>query len=237
MTILLATLQERRADRYTRSQLTAALAHWQAAYASVWLSVGETTADWLQTWVMQQPHSVRLPVRGAAYARRELVRAALPSVPADATVHLVDFDRLVTWTALAPDELLALGRSTLPPATYEVLGRTPAAWASHPQTWRETEALTNRVASAVLGLAGIDITAGSERFTADLMPLLLTGTAAMNDGEWPRLCQAAGATLRYRACEGLAYRADLNGYGRDETRELVGRIRLAAVITQSLIAD
>lgn len=236
MTILCLTLHELDDQRYQTDVIQSACQSWLSFYDGVWVGASSVTSNQLRRELqdVQNVQVVDIAPNGVVYARKAVLSATASKVSQDATIQLADFDRMITWSQIAPEEFQVLSRP-LPANTYEILGRTARAFASHPFEWQETERLTNLVSQSFFGIQNLDITAGSERFSADLVPLLLTSVAKMNDGEWPRLVKLAGGRVQYRPCEGLAYRPEINKSRiPDSARELTARLRLAATITQSL---
>ncbi|MFQ7654920.1 MAG: hypothetical protein ACLRKY_11960 [Enterococcus gallinarum] len=117
--------------------------------------------------------SLELPKAvGAGPARRQAVARAGKTFPQLASFQLCDFDRLITWCEEYPDELSALSCQPFPTNTFCILGRTKKVFLSHPTAWQRTEKLVNEIAAEVFHIKGLDITAGSVLFSAELIPLL-----------------------------------------------------------------
>ncbi len=140
--------------------------------------------------------------------RRQAIRDAVQA--GAATVHYCDFDRLLHWLRVAPAELQAvLDQLTAPcPFDYLILGRTAAAFATHPRVQRATETVTNRAFSAWFGQP-VDVGAGSCGVTARGAALLTRHSdepTNATDAEWPAIVQClAPGRVRYRATEGLSF--------------------------------
>jgi hypothetical protein len=120
-------------------------------------------------------------------------------------VHYVDMDRLLRWLETNPDEL----RRTIEQVkTGEclVIGRTEAAWATHPQAMRQTEAIFNNLFSGLLGQS-LDLSAGSKGFSRVVLDCLMTNTqpgrAIGADSEWVVLCHRAGFKVESLLVDGL----------------------------------
>ncbi len=120
-------------------------------------------------------------------------------------VQYGDLDRLLRWVERLPQEwesaLQAVERSDC-----LVIGRTPAAYASHPQALIRTENISNRVISQLLGRT-MDVSAGSKSFSRPIAEYILThskaGHALGTDAEWPLLAKRAGARVDYLEVDGL----------------------------------
>jgi hypothetical protein len=124
--------------------------------------------------------------------------------PVDA-IHYVDFDRLLRWVETRPSEWAASARA-VPGKDCLIHGRTPPAYATHPKALVQTEAISNRVVSFLLGKE-IDASAGSKGFSRDAARYLLKhsrpGRALGMDGEWPVLLYRAGFQIDYMEVDGL----------------------------------
>ncbi len=125
---------------------------------------------------------------------------------ADASsVHYVDMDRLLRWLETRPDEL----KSTIERVkTCEclVIGRTEGAWETHPQSMRQTEAISNGLFSRLLGQP-LDLSAGSKGFSRRAIDCLMANTQAGRaigaDSEWVVICHRAGFKVEPLLVDGL----------------------------------
>ena len=120
-------------------------------------------------------------------------------------VHYVDMDRLLRWLETQPDEL----RSTIERVkTCEclVIGRTEHAWETHPQSMRQTEAISNSLFSRLLGQP-LDLSAGSKGFSREALDCLMANTQAGRaigaDSEWVVICHRAGLKVESLLVDGL----------------------------------
>lgn len=120
-------------------------------------------------------------------------------------IHYTDFDRLLRWVETQPEEwqsvVVRLSR-----ADCLIAGRTPAAYATHPQALVRTEAISNAVVSFLLGMP-VDVSAGSKGFSRRAAQHLLEhsrpGRALGTDAEWPVLLHQAGFQIEYLEAQGL----------------------------------
>lgn len=125
---------------------------------------------------------------------------------ADASaVHYVDMDRLLRWLETRPDEL----QQTIERVkTCEclVIGRTEGAWETHPQSMRQTEAISNGLFSRLLGQP-LDLSAGSKGFSRAALDCLMANTQAGRaigaDSEWIVICHRAGFRVESLLVDGL----------------------------------
>ncbi|MBC8170591.1 MAG: hypothetical protein H7X77_02930 [Anaerolineae bacterium] len=120
-------------------------------------------------------------------------------------IHYVDMDRLVRWIELRPDELAQIVER-LQTVDSLIIGRTPAAYATHSRTLVETEALPNAFFSHYLGRK-MDFSAGSRSLSRQAAELVLRCSPGENalvmDAGWAVLVHRAGLAWDYVEVEGL----------------------------------
>ncbi len=121
------------------------------------------------------------------------------------SVHYVDMDRLLRWLETRPDEL----RSTIERVKNcecLVIGRTDSAWETHPQSMRQSEAISNGLFSRLLGQP-LDLSAGSKGFSRAAVDCLMANTRAGRaigaDSEWVIICHRAGFKVESLLVDGL----------------------------------
>lgn len=119
---------------------------------------------------------------------------------------------------------------------YQIVGRDSVVIHSYPATWRETEAITNKAASAVLGLPDLDITAGCCAFSQEAARYILANSKGLlTDTEWPLICKVAKLTITAIKVSFLPYDQAVNaGRNDDNWRGYASRLRLAYQALQSL---
>jgi hypothetical protein len=120
-------------------------------------------------------------------------------------VQYADMDRLLRWIETRPAEL----RGTvdrIQQCEYLVIGRTEAAWATHPQAMVRTERIINRVFSMLLGQA-MDFGAGSKGLSRAAVEYLVQYAAQDRalgaDTEWSVLLYRAGFPVEGVLVDGL----------------------------------
>jgi broad specificity phosphatase PhoE len=124
----------------------------------------------------------------------------------DAThIHYADMDRLLRWVETRPEEW----RTTLDRVGQVdclVIGRTPAAWDTHPRALVETEAISTGLMSRLLGQE-LDISAGSKGFSRRAAEFILANSlprrAIGTDAEWVVLAYRAGFQVEQVLVDGL----------------------------------
>ncbi len=135
--------------------------------------------------------------------RHRVIAAALES-GAD-HVHYLDGDRLIRWIETRPDELRATVER-LTQTDFLIVGRTEAAFATHPQAQQQPERLSNSVFSALLG-KDLDLSSGSKGFSRRAVEFLMrnspSGDPMGADAEWTVLLWRGGFALEQVLVDGL----------------------------------
>jgi len=159
------------------------------------------------------------------YSGRHIVlKDALSSNPD--FVHYVDMDRLIRWVETRPDELAATIEA-IQQTDCLIIGRTDAAYHTHPDALRETEMLPNRFFSYFFERP-MDFCAGSKGFSRAAANFILDSSSSDNslrmDVEWPILLKRAGFRWRYVEVDGLDWES-ADQYqevaaGREQQQEL-----------------
>jgi hypothetical protein len=143
-----------------------------------------------------------------SWGRHIALRQALET-PAE-QIQYADFDRLVRWVEVQPDEWRQVATS-IPAADCTLIGRTEKAWETHPQALRQTEKISNLALSGLLGKI-YDLSAGSKGFSRRAAGFILAnsqvaqdqpGHALGTDGEWPVLLKRGGFILKSVLVDGL----------------------------------
>jgi hypothetical protein len=120
-------------------------------------------------------------------------------------IHYADMDRLLRWVETRPDEWLA-AVGVIQKTDCLVIGRTAAAYATHPQALIQTEAIPNGLFSLLLGQP-LDLSAGSKGFSRAAAEFILTHSAPIRslgtDAEWPVLCRRGGFRVESCLVDGL----------------------------------
>ena len=163
------------------------------------LAVSEVTKPEIKRYLWQLPPQIYLfglPAVGAGPARRQAVARAGKAFPQLASFQLCDFDRLITWCEEYPDELSALSCQPFPTNTFCILGRTKKAFLSHPTALAaDRKSWSMKLQRKFFHIKGLDITAGSVLFSAELIPLLVSADSSKMDG-W-RMANKSEASWRH----------------------------------------
>lgn len=122
-------------------------------------------------------------------------------------IHYIDFDRMLRWLETQPEEVADI-LPIIPQYDCLIIGRSPAAFATHAQALQQTESIINAVVSYLLGQA-VDTGGGSRGFSRPAARFLQQhsppGNAINTDAEWPILLQRGGYTIGYCAVHGLTW--------------------------------
>lgn len=120
-------------------------------------------------------------------------------------VQYVDFDRLLRWVETKPEEWRQVIEETQD-ADCLIVGRTEAAYSTHPRALVLTEAISNMATSHLLDRK-MDVSAGCKIFSREAAEFLIShcepGYALGTDAEWPVLLFRAGFEIKYRSVDGL----------------------------------
>lgn len=148
--------------------------------------------------------SLRVVITGEwSWGRHMSLEAALDFQPAH--VHYADFDRLLRWVETRREEWLEI-IAKIQCCDCLVIGRTQAAYCTHPRALIETEAISNRVTSYLAG-RDMDVSAGSKGFSRIAVQFILAncrpGRALGTDADWLITLRRAGFDLEYVQVDGL----------------------------------
>lgn len=120
-------------------------------------------------------------------------------------VQYADLDRLIRWVETRPAEWLQTVER-IQTTDCLVIGRTEAAWATHPQVMIQVEKIINSVFSYHLGQE-LDFGAGSKGFSRRAAEFIIAhcqpAGAIGSDTEWPVLCHRAGFPVEGILVDGL----------------------------------
>ncbi|WP_273716786.1 GNAT family N-acetyltransferase [Alkalihalobacillus pseudalcaliphilus] len=204
-------------------------------YPQAYIAVSEVTSHKVKKLLEGSALTIyEIPKRGAAQARRQIVRKAVNNSDAD-YYHYCDLDHLITWIQTNPKELLKV-HSQLKKGDYTIIGRNEQAFATHPKEWQETEKITNLIFSIETGIEA-DVTAGSCSMSRRaLMEVARTSDAKMTDAEWPLIVRECFGIEAIQAIhvDGLQFLKINESLHSSVTDAWFSRIRLCYVISESI---
>lgn len=166
-------------------------------------------------------------------------------------IFYCDFDRILHWTRSYPNELKEIIQSHSE-NDFLLIGRTPTAFKTHPETQRETEGIANKIASKILRFSQTrDIISVCWRMKPRLAEISLQIHVTNRYGfyvEWPVVAWQKAENPIYVEVEGLEwetpdrYRKEIREIGYDNwfidfktTREWEKRVRILRDTVESIL--
>ena len=120
-------------------------------------------------------------------------------------LHYVDLDRLIRWVETRPDEWKQTLKR-IQESDCLIIGRTEAAWETHPQVMIQVEKIINSTFSYLLG-QNFDFGSGSKGFSRYAAAFILANSRPENalgtDTEWPILLHRGRFRLDEMLVDGL----------------------------------
>lgn len=138
-------------------------------------------------------------------------------------LHYVDLDRLIRWVETRPDEWLHTLKR-IQETDCLIIGRTEAAWETHPQVMIQVEKIINSTFSYLLG-HNFDFGSGSKGFSRRAVAFILANSHPENalgtDTEWPILLHRGGFQLDEVLVDGLDWEIpdQYQDYAADRARQ------------------
>jgi hypothetical protein len=146
--------------------------------------------------------------KGAADARRNVLKFAISETKIDQLIMYCDFDRIITWIKLYPEELsevISKFNSNFD-KDYLVIGRTKKAFDTHPSSWKDTEIITNKMSALAFEIDNLDITAGASIFTLSAgKSIAISSKHSHTDCEWPKIIHDNSGIIGEFKVDGLSY--------------------------------
>jgi hypothetical protein len=200
MTIVLATAWHPRGEKTRFRNLLPQL---QDAYSGIAFSLPPGVETDLVEQLNDLPQVTAFITGQWSHGRYKAMQSAAKFAPEH--VHYADFDRLLRWIETRPEEWAEVLK-ILPNYDCLIMGRSPASYQTHPNALFETESISNRVVSYLLGQT-MDVSAGSKSFSLQACELILAnsfpGNALGTDAEWPLILKKLGITVDYIEVDGL----------------------------------
>ena len=150
--------------------------------------------------------------KGAADARRNVLKFAISETKISQQIMYCDFDRVITWIKLYPKELIEVISkfNSNFDKDYIIIGRTELAFDTHPSSWKDTEIITNKMSGLAFGIENLDITAGASIFTLNAgKSIARLSKHSHTDCEWPKIIYDDSGTIGEIKVDGLSY-IDIN---------------------------
>ena len=176
--------------------------------------------------------------KGAADARRNVLKFAISEIKIDQLIMYCDFDRVITWIKLYPKELFEVisNFNNSFDKDYIVVGRTEKAFDTHPSSWKDTEIITNKMSSLAFGIENLDITAGASIFTLRAGKIIaISSKHSHTDCEWPKIIYDDSGIIGEIKVDGLSYIEINRANTISEIQEYYDRLVLSKKITSVLL--
>ena len=112
---------------------------------------------------------------------------------------------------------------------YRIIGRNSKDFESYPDTWSETERITNKVAAKIFKIDNVDLLAGCCAFNSNVGEVIAkNSTELLTDTEWPLICQDSHIMVNYDEVSFLPFNFQYNK-GRNDYDWLgyIPRLKLA----------
>jgi hypothetical protein len=200
MTIALAATYNPRGEIPRLQRL---YSHIQSAYSNIVISLPPTAALDEIAQIKSLPGAQTIVNEDWSRGRYASLHVAFET-GAD-YIHYADLDRLIRWIETRPDEW-GQTLERIQQSDCLVIGRTEAAWATHPQVMIQVEKMINSTFSYLLG-QDLDFGAGSKSFSHAAVGIILVNSQPQNalgtDVEWPILLHRAGFKVEGVLVDGL----------------------------------
>lgn len=204
----------------------------QAAYSHITISISSSATPEDAQIISELPGVEAFVNDDWTHGRYRALKAGYAS-GAD-TIHYCDMDRLIRWVETRPEEWLqTIGR--MQEVDCLVIGRTPEAWATHPQVMIRVEKVINQVFSYLLG-GEFDIGSGTKSFSRAAAAYILAnsqpGDAIGTDAEWPVLLHRGGFQLDSVLVDGMDW--EIPDQYQDQAADRARQEQVAAVYDQDV---
>jgi hypothetical protein len=147
-------------------------------------------------------------------ARRQALQVGIRN--GNEYTHFIEFDRLLRWVSSYPNELKEVVEK-IPDYDFLVLGRTPRAFNTHTRCQIETETISNKVISLIIGNE-MDFTCASRGISRNAGEVILeksTATHVSTDSEWPIIIKyLTDFPIGYIQVDGLEFESLFRAPGR-----------------------
>lgn len=180
---------------------------------------------------------ILIPPKGAADARRKVLKFTLSSIYRRQPNYFFycDFDKVVVAILKYSTDFEQYIIKNCCVNGYKIIGRDVDSFKSYPQTWRDTESITNKVAATIFKTDNLDITSGCCCFNEICANLINDKSIEkLTDTEWPILCKKNNKKIYYDDVSFLFFDSKYNkGKNDNNWRGYIPRLRLALRAVES----
>lgn len=207
-------------------------------FSNIYLTISETSSSSIIQFFRNNKafHCEVIPPRGSADARRRALLMCLQFERGGSNYFYCDFDKIVVATLYKRRALKNFVSRLNLDNCYLVVGRNRKSFRTFPQTWRDTEKISNLAASSVFDIANLDITSGCCAFSSNVGKLIVDkSNSRFTDTEWPLICTNNGIEVQYNKVSFIFYISRLSHGRNDENwRGYIPRLTLALRALKSL---
>lgn len=212
------------------SELINVINHLKKCFHNIYLSVSTVTSENIRdSFKENNINFITIPAHGAADARRKVLAFVLAHEKEDCTYLYCDFDKIITAILNRRDEFITFIDNLEVENEYQIIGRDYAAFLAYPDTWTETEQITNKVAANVLKISHLDILARCCAFNSKIGKTIIQNSKEiLTDAEWPLICNQQNIELKYVSVSFLIFEYKYN-QGRNDYnwQGYIPRLKLA----------
>ncbi|WP_226906857.1 hypothetical protein [Lacticaseibacillus paracasei] len=210
----------------------------KANFEKVYLTVSNTSDSSITNFIKNKTsfNYKVIPPSGAGDARREALSLALFEEDAEAIYLYCDFDKVAVAMLERRNDFEDFVRNIPPHLHYLIVGRNKESFSTFPDTWQNTEKISNSAASIVFNIADLDITSGCCAFDYRTgKKILQSSKQRLTDTEWPIICKACDIPIEFKSVPFLIYIQKFNhGRNDDNWKGYIPRLTLALEAIKSL---
>ena len=139
-------------------------------------------------------------------SRRKALAYTLDQTQAQ-NFFVCDFDKIIHWLKVAPEELSNLLKEGVSVGEFRILGRDAKTFATYPNSWLATESKINKMVSQLIKL-DVDILAATFLFDWDIAQSIVSQSQEESWGacvEWPLIAFSTGKKMSCKNAQGLTF--------------------------------
>lgn len=202
----------------------------QTIFDEVYLTISNVTSSKIQNSFSENSfHCLTIFPNGAADARRKVLKFALKNVSEKANYFYCDFDKVIVALLNRNSEFKNFISALNLKNEYRIIGRNSQDLELYPDTWIETERITNKVAATIFKIDNVDLLAGCCAFDSNVGKVIAeNSTEILTDTEWPLICKDSQIMINYDEVSFLPFNFQYNK-GRNDYEWLgyIPRLKLA----------
>ncbi|OYS04843.1 hypothetical protein CBF68_01425, partial [Lactobacillus taiwanensis] len=140
----------------------------QTIFDEVYLTISNVTSSKIQSSFSENSfHCLTIFPNGAADARRKVLKFALKNVSEKVNYFYCDFDKVIVALLNRNFEFKNFISALNLKNEYRIIGRNSQDLELYPDTWIETERITNKVAATIFKIDNVDLLAGCCAFDSN----------------------------------------------------------------------